>query len=199
MSESTASKRSRHSYRERIQEVIQERIALGKPLTHRDILKEAGGGSASTVVEELAKAERITPATLIGRGAKSLPQRIAALEDALNASLGREKVLEAENQALRESLTSARADVDKLLAGHQDSQRMLLQGVDDLRQMVKAGQGGMPPAVIAAERQKAAGDDTGDGILWKARHDQLLQRFVALDAKNRKMSSQLHELGVDVD
>ena len=107
MSESTASKRSRHSYRERIQEVIQERIALGKPLTHRDILKDAGGGSASTVVEELAKADRQTPATLIGRGAKSLPQRIAALEDALNASLAREKVLEAENQALKDSLTSA--------------------------------------------------------------------------------------------
>jgi hypothetical protein len=199
MSESTASKRSRHSYRKRIQEVIQERIALGKPLTHRDILKDAGGGSASTVVEELAKADRQTPATLIGRGAKSLPQRIAALEDALNSSLAREKVLEAENRALKDSLTSARADVDKLLAGHQDSQRMLLQGVDDLRQMVKAGQGAMPPAVIATKRQKAAGDDTGDGILWKARHDQLLQRFVALDAKNRKMSSQLHDLGVDVD
>ncbi|WP_126448191.1 DNA-binding protein [Sulfuricystis multivorans] len=199
MGESTASKRSRHSYRERIQEVIQERMVLGKPLTYRDILKDAGGGSASTVAEELAKADRQTPATLVGRGAKSLPQRIAALEDALNSSLAREKMLMAENQALKEALTSARADVDKLLAVHQDAQRMLLQGVDDLRQMVKAGQGIITPAGIATGRQKTAGDDTGDGILWKARHDQLLQRFAALDAKNRKMSSLLHDLGVDVD
>lgn len=192
-------RRSRHSYREAIRLVILERIALGKPLTQREILKEAGGGSTSTVIEELAKAERVTPAALVGRGAASLPQRIAALEDALNASLAREKVLEAENLVLKTSLTGARTDVDKLLAAHQDSQRMLLQGVDDLRQMVKAGQGSMPQGVIEAERQKVAGAETGDAILWKARHDKLLQQFLALDAKNRKLVLQLHDLGVDAD
>ena len=49
------------------------------------------------------------------------------------------------------------------------------------------------------ERQKAAPVATDDSILWKARHDQLLQRFVALDAKCRKMAAQLHDLGADVD
>ena len=92
------------------------------------------------------------------------------------------------------------ADLDKLLTAHQDSQRLLLQSVDDLRQMVKAGQGAMPQGVMEAERQKSAPpSESGDAILWKARHDQLLKRYVALDEKCRKLAGQLHELGVDVD
>ena len=193
-------KRKSHSYRDRIREVIEVRKLLGKPLNQREILKEAGGGSASTVVEELAKAALATPATLIGRSASTFPQRIAALEEAINSSLARERVLVAENQVLRTSLTDARADLDKLLVAHQDAQRLLLQGVDDLRQMLKAGQqGGLRPAAPAIERGPSVRDGSGDGLLWKARHDQLLERFVALEAKNRAMASQLHELGADFD
>ncbi len=192
-------RRKSHSYRERIRDVIEARKLLGKPLNQREILKEAGGGSASTVVEELAKAALETPATLIGRGASTFPQRIAVLEDAINSSLARERVLVAENQVLRASLADARADLDKLLVAHQDSQRLLLQGVDDLRQMLKAGQqGDLRPAVPVRERGIPMRDDA-DGVLWKARHDQLLERFVALEAKTRKMAGQLHELGVDAD
>lgn len=192
-------RRKTHSYRERIREVIEVRKLLGKPLNQREILKEAGGGSASTVVEELAKAALETPATLIGRGASTFPQRIAALEDAINSSLARERVLDAENQVLRASLADARADLDKLLVAHQDAQRLLLQGVDDLRQMLKAGQqpSALRPSAPAIERGPDARD--GDGVLWKARHDQLLERFVALDAKNRAMAGQLHELGCDFE
>ncbi len=193
----TNTRRSRHSYREAIRVAILDRIKLGKPLNHRAILDDAGGGSATTVAEELAKAQEVTPATLVGSGATSPTQRIAALEDALNASLRRQNVLEAENQVLNKALAAARTDVDKLLAAHQDSQRLLLQGVDDLRQMVKAGQGALPHGLIETATKKVASVETGDAILWKAKHDQLLQRFVVLDARNRKLVSQLHELGVD--
>lgn len=191
--------RSRHSFRERIHQVILERIVRGDSLTIRDIIDEAGGGSITTVRQELAKCPVPTEATRVGMGAKTDAQRVPLLEKAVNESLDREKLLIAENKALKDSLDAARADVDKLMATHQHSQRMLLQGVDDLRQMVKAGSGALPQAVLEAERQKAAPVATDDSILWKARHDQLLQRFVALDAKCRKMAAQLHDLGADVD
>ncbi len=197
MNSPPAKARTRRSYRERIRQVIADRIVLGKPLTTRAILADAGGGSTSTVVEELAKAERPAPATLVGRGATSLPQRIVALEDALNASVAREQVLGAENQVLKSSLVDARTTVDKLLTQHQDSQRLLLQGVDDLRQMVKAGQGGMPHA--AARPSPAAADPDGDAVLWQARHDQLLGRYIELEKKFRGAVSRLNEHGLDWD
>ena len=167
--------RSRHSFRERIHQVILERIVRGDSLTIRDIIDEAGGGSITTVRQELAKCPVPTEATRVGMGAKTDAQRVPLLEKAVNESLDREKLLIAENKALKDSLDAARADVDKLMATHQHSQRMLLQGVDDLRQMVKAGSGALPQAVLEAER------------------------FVALDAKCRKMAAQLHDLGADVD
>ena len=192
-------KRTKHSYREKIREAIARRRLKGLSCSVRAILDEAGGGSASTVLDELANADKPTPASLFGQDTLNPYQKIVALEEAINASVAREQILAAENGVLKSSLEVARADVDKLIAGHQDSQRMLLQGVDGLRQMVKAGQGAMPNGVMEAERQKVLPVETGDGILWKARHDQLLQRFVALDAKFRKIASQLHELGFDVD
>lgn len=198
--DSPPKKRSKHSYREKIREVIARRRMKGLSCSVRAILNEAGGGSTSTVLDELAQHEKPTPSALVGQDTLNPYQRIVALEEAINNSVAREQVLAAENAVLKNSLASARSDVDKLLAGHQDSQRMLLQGVDDLRQMVKAGQGAMPQGVVEAERQKSApAEQSGDAILWKARHDQLLTRFVALDEKCRKMAGQLHELGVDVD
>lgn len=192
--------RKRHSFRAKIRDVIIARKLRGDPFDFRDIILEAGGGSNKTVREELDNCPEITEGMRIGRGAKTDAERVTALEKAIDASLSRERKLVAENQVLKTSLDSARADLDKLLTAHQDSQRLLLQSVDDLRQMVKAGQGAMPQGVLEAERQKSApAEQSGDAILWKARHDQLLTRFVALDEKCRKMAGQLHELGVDVD
>lgn len=193
----SSSKRTQHSYRDRIREVIQDRISLGKPLTHREILRDAGGGSASTVVDVLRHFESQPPATLVGRGASSFPQRIAALEDALTASLAREMVLTAEKDALREALASSRRDVETLLATHQDAQRLLLQGVDDLRQMVKAGL--CTTSAVPATVTEAARTDNKDGLLWKARHDQLLERYIALEEKCRRLRAQNHELGGDFE
>ena len=137
---------------------------------------------------------------MIGRSAQSPYERITALEAAINAGIAREAVLSSENAVLRQSLQAARADVDKLLVGHQDSQRLLLQGVDDLRQMVKAGKGALPTGVVQrVSADEAEVKESADGILWKAKHDQLLTRFVALESKSRRMASQLHDLGVDVD
>lgn len=193
-------KRKRHSFREKIRAAIHRRRLKGLSCSVRDILAEAGGGSASTVLEELANAPKPSPSDVVGKKALNPYDRIKALEVAIDASFAREESLKAENAALKSSLDVARADVDKLLVGHQDSQRMLLQGVDDLRQMVKAaGQGSLPQGIVEAERQKISPPESGDSILWKARHDQLLQRYVALDAKCRKLEGKLHELGVDAD
>lgn len=197
---SSRNPRKRHSFRAEIRAVIIARKLRGDPFDFRDIIKEAGGGSNKTVREELDKCPEITEGMRIGRGAKTDAERVTALEKAIDASLSRERELLAENQALKASLDSARADLDKLLTAHQDSQRLLLQSVDDLRQMVKAGQGAMPQGVVESERQKSAPpSESGDAILWKARHDRLLKRYVALDEKCRKLAGQLHELGVDVD
>lgn len=190
--------RSLHSYRAKIRDVIIARKLRGDTFDIRDIIKEVGGGSNTTVREELDNCPEITEGMRIGRGAKTAAERVTALEKAIDASLTRERELVAEKLALKTSLDSARADLDKLLTAHQDSQRLLLQSVDDLRQMVKAGQGAMPRGVMEAERQKSAPMESGDAILWKARHDLLLKQFAALDEKCRKMAGQLHELGVDV-
>ena len=203
MSDKTPRPRSRYSYRERIREVIRARIARGDPIQNRDIIKEAGGGSASTVVEEVAKifdGDTVKPAVLIGAGAKTATQRVVALEQAVNASLAREQSLISENTVLKASLHDLRAELDKLLTSHQDAQRLLLQGVDDLRQMVKAGQGSMPQGVLEAERTKTQiPDQSGTAIYWQAKHDQLLERFVALEAKARILAGKVHELGGEID
>ena len=203
MPEKVRKPRSKHSYRDRIREVIRHRIYRGDPLHTYKILEEAGGGSASTVQQELAamlEGDTVKPAVLIGAGQRTPTQRIGALEKAINDSIAREQVLIAENTALKESLQAARSDLDKLLVAHQDAQRLLLQGVDDLRQMVRAGKDTLPAGVIEAERQKiAAQHQSNDGILWKAKHDQLLRRYIELEARNRKLEGRLHELGQDAD
>ena len=192
--------RSQYAYRARIRQVILDRMVRGDTLGIREIIAEAGGGSMTTVRDELAKCPVPTDAVRVGLGAKSPAQRIALLETAINESLARERSLTAENQALRSALDSARTDVEKLLLGHQDSQRLLLQGVDDLRQMVRAaGQGGLPAGIIEAERHKAVPPVSDDTILWKARHDKLLARLFSLEARCNKMAGRLHDLGVDFD
>ena len=199
MTEKPRKPRSRHSFREDIREIIRRRIAAGEPLHVRKIIDEAGGGSASTVKQELIaiiKDGTVKAIALTGKGADSPSRRIVALQKAINESLERELGLVAENTALKESLHVARTDLEKLLVAHQDAQRLLLQGVDDLRQMVKAGQGTLPAGIVEAERQKhVASSQSNDAILWKAKHDRLLQRFVELESKYRALDSRLHELG----
>ena len=202
MPEKVRKPRSKHSYRDRIREVIRHRIFRGDPLHTYKILEEAGGGSASTVQQELAamlEGDTVKPAVLIGAGQRTPTQRIGALEKAINDSIAREQVLIAENTALKESLQAARSDLDKLLVAHQDSQRLLLQGVDDLRQMVRGGHDALPAGVVEAERRKhTAQTESSDAILWQAKHDQLLNRHIALEAKCRLLAGRLHELGQDV-
>jgi len=203
MPEKVRKPRSKHSYRDRIREVIRHRIYRGDPLRTYEIIDEAGGGSASTVQQELKamlEGDTVKPAVLVGADQRTPTQRIGALEKAINEGIAREQVLIAENAALKESLQAARSDLDKLLVAHQDSQRLLLQGVDDLRQMVRAGKDTLPAGVMEAERQKiAAQHQSNDGVLWKAKHDQLLRRYIELEARNRKLEGRLHELGQDAD
>jgi hypothetical protein len=190
--------RSRHSFRKPIREAIQARIVLGKPLTVRAILEEAGGGSSTTVLEELQKIPTQTLATRIGHSAQTLPQRVLMLEEALEASVTREKDVTAENRALASSLEEARRSTEVLLGMHHDAQRLLMQAVDDLRQMVKAGQGGLPQAVIEAEKAKKPlpGKDDDAGTFWKVKYEQAAAEQFKLDEKYRKAVFTLHELGM---
>ena len=137
---------------------------------------------------------------MIGAGASSVTARVGALEQAIDSSLERERVLEAKNTALQESLNSSRDELARLLTDHHDSQRMLFQTVDDLRQMVKAGQSSLPTGVLDAERAKIASSEmNGDVIYWRAKYDQLLQQYIELDAKIRILRSRLNDLGGDFD
>ena len=183
--------------------MIRDSLARGQKLSLRAIQEKAGGGSLTTVKEELYKlipGDKIRPSTLIGAGAPTLTERVVDLENAIDASLERGRRLEAENAALRASLQESRSELDKLMVAHQDSQRLLLQGVDDLRQMVKAGQGTLPAGVMEAARAKSLPPEkTEDSIYWQAKHDQVLQQFITLDGKYRILASRLHDLGGDVD
>lgn len=195
-------RRTKHSYRPAIHEVIRQRIARGAPLHIREIIEEAGGGSISTVRDELAKLvgqDQARASALVGAGARSAHERVPALERAIDDALEREKLLLAENQVLKATLEQRNADVEKLLLTHTDSQRMLLQGVDDLRQMVRAGRESLPAGVLAAEQAKVAGKD-GDSkaVYWQTKHDQLLARYVDMEKKNRALMARLHDLGVDL-
>ena len=187
--------RARKSFREAIREAVRHRMERGEPLNVKSIIAAAGGGSNSTVIEEirlLREEDRRRGEALVD-GERVL----AAVEYALSECRARQDVLLAENAALRVSLDLARADVEKLLASHQDSQRMLLQGVDDLRQMVKAGQGALPKGILEAEHAKLHPPESGEVTYWRAKHDQLLRRLVDLENKNRLLLGQIHDLGGD--
>ena len=195
--------RTRHSYREPIREAIRQRLARGETLHIRSIIKEACGGSISTVRQELAKMlgeDKIKASTLIGAGASSVTARVGALEQAIDASLERERILEAKNSALQESLDTSREELARLLTDHHDSQKLLFQTVDDLRQMIKAGRSSLPAGILEAERAKTGKSEmNGDVIYWRAKYDQLLQQFIDLNGKNRILGSRLHDLGGDLD
>ena len=69
MPEKVRKPRSKHSYRDRIREVIRHRIYRGDPLRTYEIIDEAGGGSASTVQQELKamlEGDTVKPAVLAG-------------------------------------------------------------------------------------------------------------------------------------
>jgi hypothetical protein len=196
--------RSRHSFRDPIREVIRRRLARGEPLHIQKILTEVGGGSITTVRQELAEmigAEKVRASTLIGAGASTIKARVQALEAAIDAAMERERLLQAEVVVLKDALQSSRDDVAKLLAIHQDSQRLLMQGVDDLREMVKAGQGALPVGIVETERANVSPKEvrdasSGDAFYWHEKHDQLLRRHVNMEKENREMAALLHDLGV---
>ena len=146
-------------------------------------------------------AEKVRASALIGAGASTIKARVQALEAAIDAAMERERLLQAEVVVLKDALQSSRDDVAKLLAIHQDSQRLLMQGVDDLREMVKAGQGALPVGIVETERAKVPpkeGRDasSGDAFYWHEKHDQLLRRHVNMEKENREMAALLHDLGV---
>lgn len=195
-------RRTRHSYRNAIRDAIRRRLALGEPLHVRKIIDEAGGGSASTVQEEIANLagkEKLRASTLVGAGTGTVHDRVRALENALDDALEREKVLTAEVQVLRNSLSKRDEDVAKLMLTHVDSQKMLLQGVDDLRQMVRAGRDALPSGVIAAEDAKVSAPAADNqAVYWQTKHEALLRKYVDLDRRNRLLASRLSEAGIDV-
>lgn len=211
--EKSPSKRSRHSCRDLIRAAIRRRFAMGEKLSIRAILKETGG-SAGTVSEEISlfTAEVAKgSAVLVGVETLSPFERTRVLERVVNEGLVREQSLRSQVASLEIALAEARSaqllaekNVSTMLATHQDAQHKLMQGVDDLRQMVQAGKDALPLEMLVAKASQAAAASraekgAAESIYWQTKHDQLLARYVEMENKNRKLRSQLHELGVDID
>lgn len=190
--------RTQHSYRDAIRDAIMVHRTQGLSLSVRAIIAAAGGGSSTTVLEELAASSESTSTSLNGRFGQSPYQRIYALESAARERESRLNALKIANAELNRSLHTSRLDVEKLLRSHQDSQRQLLQAVDDFRQMAKSiqntGSVARSPDVTDSKPIRSA-----DAVLWQAKHDQLLERFISLEAKYRALASQLHELGGTIE
>lgn len=196
--------RAKHSFRESIRESILTRMAKVEPLHIRKIIKDAGGGSVTTVQQELAAltgTQFSRKSLLIGRGASTVQARVAALEEAIEEGFRREETLKAQVTVLQQALDHAQGNLAMLLRRHEDSQRELLQGVDDLRQMVKAGKEGGLFALnprAAAVPETASKEVRGDqGAYWRAKCDQLIASNFAMEKLCRELKGRLHELGED--
>ena len=191
--------RSRHSYRDAIREVILARLERGEPLHIRKVLQEAGGGSVTTVQEEITaltgSAEK-RKVLLIGRGASTVQARVAALEAAIDEGLSREGRLQAQVAVIQEELVRSRDTVDRLLLRHDDVHRQLLQAVDDLRQMARAAPAA-PAAVVEPPPRSVPAPVAEPVAILRQRCNQLAEQVFRLEETNRALLSRLHENGID--
>lgn len=175
-------------------------MARGEPLHIRKIIETAGGGSVTTVQEELAALTGVAvvrKSLLIGRGATTVQARVVALEDAIDAGLQREETLKAQVAVLQKALSDAQANVEKLIWRHEDSQRELLQGVDDLRQMVRAGRESKA-ALTGPGTEVPKVVPNSDTDYWKARAEQAIAAMDKSAKRVRELELRLHELGHDI-
>ena len=199
--------RAKHSFRESIRESILTRMAKGEPLHIRKIIEDAGGGSVTTVQQELASltgAQYSRKSLLIGRGASTVQARVSALEEAIEGGFKREETLKAQVVVLQQALDHAQGNLAMLLRRHEDSQRELLQGVDDLRQMVKAGKEGEAltsihrPVAETQYKETRPKEDCGEQVAyWRTKCNELIEASFTKEDQFRKLKARLHELGED--
>lgn len=194
------SPRSRHSYREPIREAILIRISRGEPLHVRRILEDAGGGSATTVQEELTAltgSPVSRKSNLVGRGAATLHARVVALENAIDEGLFREERLRAQVSVLQEELGDSRNNLDMVLNRYDHTHRQLLQAIDDLRQFARSFQSrSVVPPDSPLERPQVLGGDDRDALVKRC--NSLAASLFELEEKNRVLKSTLHEHGIDL-
>ena len=113
----------------------------------------------------------------------------------------REAELKAQVVVLEQALDKAQANVERLLWRHEESQRELLKGVDDLRQMVSSG----APVVRTRQHEQnenakkidTPAEDNGEVQLWKARAEQAIGSMDKALKRVRELELRLHELGAD--
>lgn len=163
----------------------------------RAVLNDVGG-SPKTILEEINRAPELGPGVLLANDSKSPHEENKALRAAVRQGQAREAALAKSAEVLEALVSSQQRQIDQILAQHQSSQRDLFQAVDDLRQMVKAGHTSIPnPAVVLPPEGKKKNDEN-DSAYWKARHDQLLRKYIELEGQNRGYTQRLQELGEDV-
>lgn len=151
----TKGKRTVKSRRASIRLAIRRRIKFHESLSVRAILAEAGGGSTTTVREELALVTGNTVAlSQVGHfGHQSQVEELAALKSALADALKREASLVAENNSLRRLISEQGASQTYLLGRLDDSYRQLLVSVDNYREKAKVAQiaADQPPKTVIKE------------------------------------------------
>lgn len=179
--------RTAHSKRAVIAEVIARRVKSGEALTVRQILKESGGGSSTTVLEELAKldpAEHRIQHVLTGSATSSSAEQIRVLKEALAAALQREEGYRAEAAALKALVLEMTTTYQFMVSQHDDTYREMVMSLDTFRQAAK-----MVPQLVELSKRPAPEPKV------KVETDILLQaRYNARVAENGQLHQRIREL-----
>lgn len=173
------------SFRQSIASAIARRMATGEALSIRSIIAEAGGGSADTVREELAKVSAHEAARLLhGDALRSSAEREAALRDQLQ-------------RCERERATLAEANkhlVEALRASAKPS-AVLEHQVAEIGAQVRGALGEVLREAARLRRMREKGSETvivPDALL-EARHQRLVQEHAALIERYQRLRTLYHE------
>ena len=177
------SERKKHSFRPHIAAIIARRIRKQESLKAKDIIEEAGGGSFSTVFEELKKAKGM------GESTENKNRELTAIVKRQEKDLLRaEKSLE--------DIVSRAEEVQKQFLWYIDTIRVLLKesrengifipgtNIKEFREII--------PGLKSSETRDAEG-------IWKQKYNEALQNMFVTDAKLREARRLLHENGITVD
>lgn len=191
MEESTTAKTddSRHharqrragTFRQAIVSAIHRRIALSEPLTIRAILSEAGGGSTTTVRDELKKisideGKRFLDGDVI----RSFAEREAALRGRLQDLDGEAETLRRSNEALKAALSKA-----------SEPSVVLERQVSDIGRDVRGAVQEVLREVTRIRKSRERSTETVNTVdpLAEARLQRILADHAALVEKHRKLKT----------
>ena len=177
----------RKRFRNTIRAVIRRRMAAGESLGYRDIRREAGGGSLTTIEQELQKAgaEMLTQ-DRVAQGRQGKENRVLQLEIELNTAHARCRQLEERNERLERSLATAL-----------DPQGLMFQRLMALEESVRVS---LQETLRRSDRIIRQGESLArhlDGKLVEAKEGRGASKpDPLLEARYRRASNDLAELTV---